>query len=239
MDMSELKIKCSYSKIVLTESLVPHPDNPNKHSETQVSMLADLIRSVGWRYPITSSNRSGFIVSGHARWLAAKRLGLESVPVDFQDYDNEEDELLQLLGDNKIPELSHMDKNKEAAILERLRAKNVNTILAGYNPKDLHDILNSANLPKVTKEDEIPEMEIYPHEHYDYIVLVFKNDYDWVKALQKFGITDVKYGNVVGKKKIGLGRVIDGARFLQEFFNEKSDSEPGKVGHDHNAKSDT
>lgn len=224
MDLSELKIKCSYSKIVKREILKPHPENPNQHSETQVAMLADLIRTVGWRYPIIVSKRSGFIVSGHARLLAAERLDLNKVPIDIQDYDSAEDELLQLLGDNKLPELAQRDKRKEAALLEKLRSKNVNTILAGYKPKELDEILKKVQMPKSSSEDMIPEMEIYPHEHYDYIVLVFKNDYDWINALQVFGIENVKYGASLKSKRIGIGRVIDGARILQEFFNAKGDS---------------
>lgn len=239
MNMSELKIQCSYSKVVKTDSLKPYPENPNKHSETQVVMLADLIRTVGWRYPIVVSKRSGYIVSGHARWLAAKRLDLESVPIDFQDYDSENDELLQLLGDNKIPELAQRDINKEAAILERLRGENVNTLLAGYKPKDLEQILKRANLPKLNHEDEMPEMELNPHEHYDYILLLFRKDYDWMKALQVFGIKDMQYGTVKDKKKIDLGRVVDGARILQEFFDEESNSKSRQVGHNNNTQTDS
>jgi len=240
MNLSDLKIKCSYSKIVKTESLKPHPDNPNQHSETQVTMLADLIRTVGWRYPIIVSKRSGFIVSGHARLMAAQRLNLDKVPVDFQDYDSDEDELLQLLGDNKLPELAQRDKFKEAVILDRLRSKNVNTILAGYKPKELDEILKKAQSRQQNKqEDVIPEMEIYPHEHYDYIVLFFRNDYDWVNALQIFGVENVKYGASLKNKRIGLGRVIDGARVLQKFFNAKGDSQQGQVGDHNNSQADS
>ena len=36
-----------------------------------------------------SSNRSGFIVKGHCSLAAARLLGVESVPVDYQDYETE------------------------------------------------------------------------------------------------------------------------------------------------------
>lgn len=230
------KIQCTYKEMLETESLKPHPENPNRHGETQIAILADLIRTVGWRYPIVVSKRSGFIVSGHARWLAAKRIGLKQVPVDIQDFESADDESLQLLGDNKIPELSHRDNKVEADLLQKLLDNNRNTLLAGYRPKELDEILKNANLSEVLRDDEvIPDMEIQPHEHYDYIVLFFKNDYDWMKALQVFGIQDVNYGQMAERKRIGLGRVVDGARILQEFFDAKSDSQSGPVGHDHDA----
>ena len=71
------------------EAMVENPRNPNKHSDKQISLLAKIIKSQGWRNPIVVSNRSGFIVKGHCRLAAARLLEVESVPVDYQDYDTE------------------------------------------------------------------------------------------------------------------------------------------------------
>lgn len=75
--------------MVPVEEIIPNPRNPNKHPKKQIELLAKIIKAQGWRAPITVSNRSGFIVRGHARLEAAKLLGLTECPVDFQDYENE------------------------------------------------------------------------------------------------------------------------------------------------------
>jgi hypothetical protein len=62
----------------------------------------------------------------------------------------------------------------------------------------------------------LPEMEIQPYEHWDYIVLVFKDSRDWIQALSKFGIKKVQTKLAEsGKVVTGLGRVIDGKRVLE------------------------
>ena len=77
---------CAFDELVPVEKLVPNPRNPNQHPEAQVALLAKVITHQGWRAPIVVSTRSGFIVAGHGRYEAAKVLGLESVPVDYQEF---------------------------------------------------------------------------------------------------------------------------------------------------------
>jgi len=57
-----------------------------------------------------------------------------------------------------------------------------------------------------------------PFEHYDYIVVLFRDVLDWAQAVERFGLgreaTTLKDGE---RRKIGRGRVIEGARFLNEL----------------------
>jgi ParB-like chromosome segregation protein Spo0J len=88
----EIRIECAYDKLVSIDQLRPNLKNPNTHSEEQIAKLALLIKNHGWRHPITVSNRSGFIVAGHCRLMAAKLLELKQVPVDYQDFASEAEE---------------------------------------------------------------------------------------------------------------------------------------------------
>ena len=83
---------CAHDAIAKTEELQPNPKNPNKHPDSQVELLAQIIQAQGWRNPITISNLSGMIVKGHGRLMAAKSLGLAEVPVDHQNYSSEAEE---------------------------------------------------------------------------------------------------------------------------------------------------
>jgi hypothetical protein len=62
-----------------------------------------------------------------------------------------------------------------------------------------------------------PEMELLPYESYDYLVLFFKDSRDFLAAFDHFGIQKVKVPGFVGKKTIGIGRVIDGAKYLERI----------------------
>ena len=117
---SEVRIECAFDEMVEIGTLTPHPKNPNQHPKPQVDILAKLISRVGWRAPIAVSKRSGFVVRGHGRLLAAKQLGLATVPVDFQNYDSEEQELQDLVADNQIPELSETSDDMLREVIESL-----------------------------------------------------------------------------------------------------------------------
>lgn len=101
--------RCAFTEMKATSELVPHERNPNKHPEEQIQRLARLIDFQGFRHPIIVSKRSGKIVAGHARLAAAKVLGLQQVPVDYQEFDSDESEYAFLISDNGIQEFSSMD----------------------------------------------------------------------------------------------------------------------------------
>lgn len=83
--------------------LIPYERNQKDHPAHQVEQIAVSLRRFGWRQPIVVDARS-VIVIGHGRWLAAKSLGLETVPVVDAD-DLTPDEIRELrIVDNKLNE---------------------------------------------------------------------------------------------------------------------------------------
>jgi ParB-like chromosome segregation protein Spo0J len=104
-----IAVMCAYDKLVDIVDVIPNPRNPQKHTDRQIALLARVIKSQGWRVPITVSKRSGFVVRGHGRLMAAQKLGAQYVPVDYQDYENEAQEWADLVADNRIPKLAETD----------------------------------------------------------------------------------------------------------------------------------
>lgn len=103
------KIRCLYDKLVPIKEMHPHPENTNKHPEDQIIRLAEILEYQGWRYPIKVSKLSGFITSGHARLYAAVKMGLKEVPVNYQEYDSEEQEYADLTADNAVALWAEID----------------------------------------------------------------------------------------------------------------------------------
>ena len=104
-----MKINCEYSKLENIENLKPHNRNPNKHGDRQIEIVAKLIDHHGWRHPIIVSKLSDKIVAGHCRLDAAKKLGYEKVPVDYQEFEDEIAEFRFLVSDNKSSYMSEHD----------------------------------------------------------------------------------------------------------------------------------
>ena len=61
---------------------------------------------------------------------------------------------------------------------------------------------------------EIPEMELQPYEHYDYVLLLCRNTPDWEYLCEKLGLSKVNSSVVPVKKKVGLGRAVDASRLI-------------------------
>lgn len=142
---------CAHDAIVDVLSLIPNPKNPNRHPEDQIEILGRIIQATGWRQPITVSRRSGFIVKGHGRLLAAKEAGLTKVPVDYQDYASEAEEYADLVADNRLAELSEIDNRKLVDLFKDITIDDIPVELTGYSDQDLKDIAGA--LEKVKAED--------------------------------------------------------------------------------------
>ncbi|MEA3225105.1 MAG: ParB N-terminal domain-containing protein [Planctomycetota bacterium] len=145
----EVEVHCAFTKLVKTKDVVPYPKNANQHSARQVELLALLIggnrkektKGNGWRVPITVSNQSGFVVRGHGRLEAAKKLGLKDVPVDFQDYETPELEKADRLADNQIPELAEIDQSILKGEFEDLIDLDFDMELTGFDEKEIAELI--------------------------------------------------------------------------------------------------
>lgn len=107
-----MQFNCSYSDLLPLHKIIPNPKNTNTHPQEQIDLLADIIDFNGQRSPIVISKRSGFVVKGHARLMAIEKLGWEKAAVDFQDYESEAHEYIDLEADNRIAELAERDNEK-------------------------------------------------------------------------------------------------------------------------------
>lgn len=157
-----IEVWCGYDKLVKVEDILANPKNPNTHPASQISLLAQNIRYHGWRHPITISKLSGYIVAGHGRLEAAKELGVSIVPVEYQDFASEDNELAVLVGDNRLAELSSIDLNSLQDIVDGFDKNDFDTILAGYEKVDLESLLkgNAEDSPDADEEKELDPSQV-------------------------------------------------------------------------------
>ena len=136
-------VHCAHAKIVTLSKLRPYPRNNKQHPDNQIDLLAKIIKAQGWRAPITVSNQSGYIVRGHARLEAAKKLGLSCAPVDYQNYASEQAERMDRIADNKIAELAIYDlPNLKDELLE-LDNGSLDMEITGFDEKALEDLMTA------------------------------------------------------------------------------------------------
>lgn len=100
---------CSYDELVDIHKLVPHPQNPNKHPDNQIERLAKIIDYQGQRSPVVVCKETGFIVVGHGRLEAMKKLGWDKVAVNYQTFKDEAQRYAHMTADNAIAEWAALD----------------------------------------------------------------------------------------------------------------------------------
>ena len=193
-------VYCAHSQMVEIEKVVPNPRNPNKHSEKQIALLSKIIAAQGWRAPITVSTRSGFIVRGHGRLLAARKLGLAEVPVDYQAYETEAAEWADLIADNRLSELSETDDLLLKDLLQELGTSELDLELTAYTADEIDQMLGSA---KEVQED----------------------DFDADKALSEIDEAQTKLGDIyiLGKHRLLCGDSTDAAAVEKLMDGQKAD----------------
>ncbi len=120
--------------------LVPYAKNSRTHSAAQVAQIAASITAFGFTNPVLIDAKGG-IIAGHGRVLAAKSLGLESVPVLVLDHLTEAQRRAYVIADNKLAMNAGWDEDLLREEIEAL-GEGFNLDLLGFGDDELAAILN-------------------------------------------------------------------------------------------------
>jgi len=104
---------------VLIASIRPRANNPRRHCEAQLAKVVEVILELGFAVPILVT-QDGEIIAGHARYLAAMRLGLTHVPVIRLSGLSDAEIRALVIADNQLAALSSWDEDVLGAELELL-----------------------------------------------------------------------------------------------------------------------
>lgn len=143
---------------VTCSSLTPNPKNARTHSNHQIGQIAESLRRFGFLVPIVI-DETGLIVAGHGRWLAARNLGYDEVPVIRTTFLAEADRRAFALAENRLAELSGWDEELLKAELEFLFEADYEISATGFELKDLDF---SIEAPAQEESVELPSPDQRP-----------------------------------------------------------------------------
>ncbi len=132
------------------DRLIPYARNARTHSDEQIEQIARSIREFGFTNPILVDTGAG-ILAGHARLLAARRVGLAEVPVIILDHLTETQKRAYILADNKLALNAGWDDELLAKELAALEADGFDRSLTGFSDEEL------AALLQATQPDQDPD----------------------------------------------------------------------------------
>jgi len=175
-----VKVHCNHTAMVALADLKPYPNNPNKHTDDQLLRLAKIFEHQGVRSPAVVSIRSGFVVKGNGSIAAAKLLGMQYYPVDYQDFPDSKKERLYVVGDNQIAELSTLDTSLVKDIMLELDAPDVDLTLMGFSPSEIEKLLQPDN-KKANRKNRATDPEFSKFE----LTMKHANKERWCRLLDK------------------------------------------------------
>lgn len=149
-----------------TETLTPYARNSRTHSSNQVAKLADSIREFGFTNPVLI-DATGGIIAGHGRVMAARKLGMESVPCIVLAHLTEAQRRAYVIADNKLAEIgSGWDEKTLGLELADLRGLNFDLGLIGFDGGAIESALNPPELKTGLELPKEPKPPIEcPHCH--------------------------------------------------------------------------
>ncbi len=160
-------------KVAKVADLIPYARNSRTHSDEQVAQIAASIREFGFTNPVLVDGDRG-IIAGHGRVLAARKLGLDDVPVIELAHLTEAQRRAYVIADNKLALNAGWDLDLLKVELQELDGK-FDLALTGFNAGELAAMFDVPNFAPGTEDqqgrlDELaPKIVQCPHcgQEYD------------------------------------------------------------------------
>ena len=162
--------------------LSENPRNSKIHPDEQIAKLMKSITEFGFNIPILIDKKN-MIIAGHARFLAAKALHIDSIPAIRIENLTEDQIRAYTIADNKLTELGEWDYTKLSDELEYLNSVDIDAMAMGFDYADF-EMLNDSFQNNDDILSESPS-ERTPSKNKKSIVFSY-NIEDYTNMMKKF-----------------------------------------------------
>jgi ParB-like chromosome segregation protein Spo0J len=157
--------------------LIPYINNARTHSESQINQIAASIKEFGFRNPILIDGDNG-IIAGHGRVMAAKKLGLTTIPyIDCSDL-TEAQKKAYIIADNKIALNAGWDEELLKLELEDIEVSDIDMELLGFSDEELKRLIG-------VEDSDTEEGEIADDGNRNLLLVEFSNESELQKIFEE------------------------------------------------------
>lgn len=178
----------SVGEFVRIDKLHPHHKNP-RHNDHAVDSIANSIKRFGFTSPIIA-NADQTILAGHTRWKAAKKIGLDTVPVVYVDLSPVDAELL-MIADNKLGEKADWNTDQLSSLLMDLKEQGEDLDVLGFEQHELDELLEDLDADPFGDGEPVEAIEPPPVESDLDFRLLKGNCLDMLKELPDNSIDSI------------------------------------------------
>jgi DNA modification methylase len=199
--------------------IIPYANNSRTHSEEQVAQIAASIREFGFNNPVLLDGDKG-IIAGHGRVLAARKLGLDTVPTIELSHLTKTQRKAYIIADNKLALNAGWNLDLLALEMKGLGDEGFDLSLIGFNQNELASLLADKTVG-LTDPDSVPETPDSPRDP------VSRPGDLWVLGKHRLLCGD-------STDPLAVARVMDGARaslvFTSPPYGNQRDYTTGGIG---------
>lgn len=143
------------------EKLIPYAKNSRTHSDEQVAQIASSIKEWGFTTAVLV-DESGSIIAGHGRLMAARKLGLTSLPVMVAKGWSDAQKRAYIIADNKLALNAGWDNELLALELGELGDLGFDLELTGFTDEEIAALMPEQLEPGLTDPDDAPALPDNP-----------------------------------------------------------------------------
>lgn len=137
--------------------LIPYARNSRTHSDAQLEQIVRSITEFGWTNPVLIDEAGG-IIAGHARVVAAGRLGMADVPCITLAGLTEAQKKAYVIADNKLALTAGWDEQLLALELKDLQGLDFDLELTGFSLDEVDQLFAKTEASAgLTDPDDVPE----------------------------------------------------------------------------------
>jgi DNA modification methylase len=122
------------------DEVKPYAGNPRAIPQSAIDRVAASIDEYGWRQPIVV-DKHGVIAVGHTRWLAARKLGLDHVPVHVAEGLTPAQVRAYRIMDNRSHEETDWEPDLLKLEIAELKELDFPLDLTGFEPREIDQLL--------------------------------------------------------------------------------------------------
>lgn len=155
-------LNVEYRKV---DALIPYARNPRTHTDAQVAKIAASIVEYGWTNPVLVDGANG-VIAGHSRLAAARKLGLDAVPVIELSHLSPTQKRAYVISDNRLALEAGWDEELLALELADLTEAGFDLALTGFDDVELDAMFgpdsadaqsNESDDAETDAADDVPE----------------------------------------------------------------------------------
>jgi len=146
--MSDLKIE-----MLPVSGLKPYERNSRTHSPIQIKQIEASIKEFGFTNPVLIDGKNG-IIAGHGRVVAARNLGMASVPCVRLDHLTKAQKKAYIIADNQLALNAGWDFDVLAVEIDELNDEGFDLDLLGFSKDELNELIGTPDFTPGTEDEQ-------------------------------------------------------------------------------------